>query len=76
MIEEVKLLGTIVTNDIKWDKSSAHIVTKAWRKQLLYSADRFTKEGSLLTNIYKTFIRPVLEQSCIVWQSSLTFENL
>lgn len=76
VIEEVKLLGTIVTNDIKWDKNTTHIVKKAWRRmQLLHNAARFTKERLHLTSIYKTFIRPVLEQSCIVWHSSLTSEN-
>ena len=63
VIEEVKLLGTIKTNDIKWDKNTTHIVKKAWRRmQLLHNAARFTKERSHLTSIYKTFIRPVLEQ--------------
>jgi hypothetical protein len=76
VIEEVKLLGTIVTKDIKWDKNTTHIVKKAWRRmQLLHNAARFTKERLYLTSIYKTFIRPVLEPSCIVWHSSLTSEN-
>ena len=43
--------------------------------QLLYNAAKFTKKRNDLKTIYKTFIRPVLEQSAVVWHSSLTEEN-
>ena len=43
--------------------------------QLLHNAARFTKEKSHPKSIYTTFIRPVLEQSCVVWHSSLTAKN-
>ena len=29
VIDSVKLLGTIVTNDLKWDQSTAHLVKKS-----------------------------------------------
>ena len=60
VINEVKLLGTIVTNDIKWHNNTTDIVKEAWRRmQLLHNAARFTKERAHLNNIYTTFIRPV-----------------
>ena len=43
--------------------------------QLLYNAAKFTKKTNDLKTIYKTSIRPVLEQSAVVWHSSLTEEN-
>ena len=43
--------------------------------QLLYSAAKYTRQRNDLTSIYKTFIRPVLEQSAPVWSSSLSSEN-
>ena len=40
---EVKLLGTIISEDLKWDKNIKMIVQKAnKRMQMLYSAAQFT----------------------------------
>ena len=43
--------------------------------QLLHTAAKFTKERNDLKSIFITYIRPVLEQSYVVWHSSLTLEN-
>ena len=45
------------------------------RMQLLHRAAHFTKSKNDLKSIYKTYIRPVLEQSATVWHSSITEEN-
>ena len=45
------------------------------RMQLLHKTAKFTKSKRDLKSIFITFIRPVLEQSSSVWQSSLTDEN-
>ena len=64
VFNNIKLLGTIVTNDLKWDKITEYLTKKAWKRmQLLYSAAKYTRQRNDLTSIYKTFIRPVLEQS-------------
>ena len=39
---------------------------------LLNKASKFTSQISDLTTIYKVFIRSILENSCVVWHSSLT----
>ena len=42
-VPEVKLLGTIITNDIKWERNTDYLTKKAWkRRQLLYNAGKFT----------------------------------
>ena len=75
-VQEVKLLGTIVTHDLKWERNTAAIVKKAWRRmQLLHNVAKFTNKKAHLKSIYTTYIRPVLEQSSVVWHSSLTSEN-
>ena len=43
---------------------------------LLQNAAKFTKESSDLKSIYLTFIRTVLEQSALVWHSSLSKESM
>ena len=43
--------------------------------QLLNAAANFTRNRQDLKNIYLTFIRSILEQSAVVWHSSLTKKN-
>ena len=43
--------------------------------QLLNCVASFTKNRQDLKNVYLTFIRSVLEQSAVVWHSSLTKKN-
>ena len=75
-VRETKLLGTHLTEDLKWDKNTSEIVKKAYaRMQLLYRAASFTSDKKDLRKIYLTFIRSILEQSAVVWHSSLTAKN-
>ena len=74
--EEKKLLGTIITNDLKWEANTSFLVRKAnSRMQLLGKCVTFTKKIEELRNIYIIFIRSNLEQSCVLWHSSLTLED-
>ena len=76
IVEETKLLGTYITNDLKWTKNTSEIVKKAYqRMQLLFRAASFTSNQRDLKNIYLTFVRSILEQSAVVWHSSLTLRN-
>ena len=75
VIEKTKLLGTIITNDLKWEENTSFLVKKAnSRMQLLRKCVTFTKNIEELKNIYILFIRSILEQSCVLWHSSLTLE--
>lgn len=77
VINEVKLLGTYITSDLKWDRNTDFIVKKAnARMELLRRMSPFGASQEQLTNIYKIFIRSILEQSSNVWHSSLTQENI
>ena len=52
------------------------IVQKAnKRMQMLYSAAKFTSSMKDLKDIYITFIRSILEHSCVVWHSGLSKKN-
>ena len=69
-VSDAKLLGTIVSNDLKW-KNTENIVKKAnSRMELLRKVTSF---GA--TYIHSVHIRSLQEQSCTVWHSGLTEEN-
>ena len=76
VIDSTKLLGTIITNDLKWDVNTAAIVKKAnARMELLRKVASFGAPIEDLKTIYILFIRSHLEQSATVWNSTLTQEN-
>ena len=75
-VQGAKLLGTVLTNDLRWEKNTQHIVKKAnARMQLFRKISNFGASWDDLKNIYILYIRSLLEQSCTVWHSGLTEEN-
>ena len=76
-VNEIKLLGMMITNDLKWDRNTAFLVKKAYaRMELLRKVASFSKSTKDKMDIYKTFVMSVLEHSCTVWSSSLTRKNI
>ena len=73
---KAKLLGVIITNDLKWDANTESLVKRAnCRMELLRKVASFGTSVEEKKNIYILFIRSILEQSSVVWHSSLTKEN-
>ena len=76
VIDSTRLLGTIISNDLKWDLNTSSIVKKAnARMELLRKVASFGTPPEDLKDIYTLFIRSILEQSAVVWHSSITDEN-
>ena len=76
VIDSTRLLGTIITNDLRWDLNTSHIVRKSnARMELLRRVATFGTSVDDLRNIYILFVRSQLEQSAVVWHSSLTEQN-
>ena len=73
IVDEVKLLGVVITKDLKWHKNTSYLTKKAnKRMRMLHITAKFTRNRDHLVHIYKTFIRCNLEFSSTVWHSSLT----
>ena len=72
----VKGLGTILTNNVKWNKNTKHLAKRAYaRMEILKQMSKLTKSVKDKNHIHKTYIRSVLEQSNVVWSSSITKKN-
>ena len=72
-ITETKLLGTIITHDLKWEKNTKNSVKKVYsRMKLLRKLIGFGAPHKNLLTVYKKIIISVLEQSSNVWHSGLT----
>ena len=75
-IDKIKLLGTTITSDLRWNENTKQIVKDSnKRMQFLHRAAKFTKNIPDLKKIYMLQIRSKLEQSAVVWHSSLTRKN-
>ena len=76
VIGKTRLLGTIITSDLRWEQNTSHIVIKAnSRMELIRKASSFGASIDDLKTIYKLFVRSQLEQSAVVWSSSLSDQN-
>ena len=71
-----KLLGTHITNDLKWDLNTKQIVRKGnARTQLLLKISSFGGSIEDMKHIYIVLKRSIIETSISVWHISLTKEN-
>ena len=75
-VEECRLLGLTITNQLSWQKNTESIVKKAnTRMIILQKLYDFNLPHEEMVNIYVLFIRSMLEYSCVVWHSSITEEE-
>ena len=76
IVDKMKILGTIVNNQLTWDDNCKNLIKKVNnRMQLIRSIQSFGATQEELVHLWKIFCRSVLEQSCVVWGPSLTQEN-
>ena len=76
VIKETKLLGVMVSDNLTWDSNTSCLVKRVnARMRLLHKLVDFGVPHADLVCIYILYVRSILEQSCQVWQSSLTLEN-
>ena len=72
VVPHAKLLGVMISKDLKWIEHVDYICKKASKR--LYPL-RLIKRASIpagkLVRVYTTCVRPILEFSCEVWHYSL-----
>ena len=76
VVEKMKLLGVIITSDLKWHENTKHIVKKAFSK--LWMLRRLKVMGAsrkTLLDVYCKHVRSVAEFAAVVWSSGLTLDD-
>ena len=77
IVDQAKLLGLILTSDLKWEENTSYLVKDANKRMImLRAASKFTSDKHVLKQIYYSRIRCKLDQSAAVWNSSLTLKNI
>ena len=67
----VKDLGIYIKGDLKWDVHISKIKIKANQRAYLILKSFQTKDVWLLLKAYLTFVRPITEYGCVVWNPYL-----
>ena len=72
-IKQTKLLGVIVDDNLSWQSNTNHVVKQAYKRMaILQHLYNFSVPLEDLIDIYKLYIRSILENSAVVWHTSLT----
>ena len=76
LVDKMKILGTIISNDLSWNSTTKIIIQKVHKRmQFLKKIQSFGATTNEMVNLWIIYCCSVLEQSAIVWSSSLTAEN-
>ena len=73
VIEETKLLGVILTNDLKWSANTDYICKRAYKRMwTLRRMKILDVEPYVILDVYTKEIRAILELAVPAWNSGLT----
>ena len=76
-VDKMKILGCIITNKLSWDENCDLLIRKVnARMQLLRKALSFGATQQEMVQLWIVYCRSVLEQSCVLWHSTLTQKNI
>ena len=76
LVEEMKLLGVVVTCDLKWHENTKLITKKAFsRIWMLRRLKNMGASRQVLLDVYCKLVRSVVEFAAAVWNSGITKEN-
>ena len=72
-MDNLKLLGVIISKDLKWNENTSLICDKVNRKYYILNRLKnfgFTKEELIIA--WNTILRPVTEYAAPIWHSGLS----
>ena len=72
-VQSTRLLGVIISDDLSWQKNTQDICKRANKRMIILRKLReFGVSTKDMLTIYVLYIRGTLEQSSVVWSTSLT----
>ncbi|KAI4895321.1 hypothetical protein NFI96_009024 [Prochilodus magdalenae] len=76
-VESHRLLGTTITNNLKWDCNISSIIKKAQQRMyFLHQLRKFNLSQELMVQFYTATIESVITSSITVWGSSATKHDI
>ena len=72
-VDELNLLGVIISSDLKWNANSNFLVTKCNRKFFMFAKLKsFRANRDDLLRVWVSYLRPICEYAAPLWHSSIT----
>ena len=76
LVQEAKLLGTIITSDLSWWENTNYLCKKGYQRMaIIRKLYEFSVPACDLVQIYTLFVRSILEFNSCVWHFNLTQEQ-
>ena len=76
-VKETRLLGVILRDDLSFKSNTNHLCKKAYQRMIiLRKLIKFNVSTEDLIHIYILFIRSAVAQSAVVWDSSITADEI
>ena len=73
IVNQTKLLGTVVSSDLTWWENTNSITRKAYQRlEMIRRLSQFKVPTDDLVHIYTLYVRSMLEFNCCVWNFDLT----
>ena len=77
IIHKTRILGTILSSDLKWHKNTQHLTQKGYQRMtMLRKLYIFDVPQEDLVLMHCLYIRSILEYNSNVWFSSITEEEI
>ena len=76
-VSQKSLLGVVLNDKLTWDSNTDFIVRKAYKRMaILHNLFKFGLPVDELVQIYILYIRSLVENSAVVWHSSLKIAEI
>ena len=76
VVKETKLLGLMITDDLRWNANTEYICKRAYKKMwTLRRMKKLDVEPMVILDVYEKEIRSVLELAVPAWHSGLTIKQ-
>ena len=73
IVNQTKLLGTIISSDLTWWQNTNYLTQKGYQRlQILKKLYEFNVPVVDLVHIYTLYVRSILEFNCCVWTFNIT----
>ena len=73
VVDEAKLLGIMITNDLTWHKNTQYIIGRSYQRMwILRNLKKYEADDQTLLEAYGQQIRSITEMACPVWNGALT----
>ena len=73
VVRETKLLGVVISDDLKWEANTKYICSRAYKKLWILRRLRvLIDDNSFLVDVYQKEVRSILEFGVPAWHSRLT----